>query len=190
MAPDVKETILDGIEKGKTLDAIASDLHYSTKQTGRKISDCFGGVGFDLLRHVVFSPIVVHTIRSTPNSTAAATSLSMSSQALCNYTMRHLNSSPSKIKADMKMKEVKEQKSVKEVLLIMAKMPNEKNVTLHELEVTSDFIKKMRSAGLPVLSVPGRSGGYNLDKSSRDACITWINNIRASRNLGPLTVLF
>ncbi len=190
MAPDVKETILDGIEKGKTLDAIASDLHYSTKQTGRKISDCFGGVGFDLLRHVIFSPIVVHTIRSTPNSTAAATSLSMSSQALCNYTMRHLNSSPSKIKAEMKMKEVKEEKSVKEVLLIMAKMPDEKNVTLHELGVTSDFIKRMRKAGLPVISVPGRSGGYNLDRSSREVCRTWINNIRASRNLGPLTVLF
>lgn len=190
MAPDVKETILDGIEEGKKLNAIARDLHYSSKHTERKISDCFGGVGFDLLRHVIFSPIVVHTIRSTPNSTAAATSLSMSSQALCNYTMRHLNSSPSKIKADMKMKEVKEEKSVKEVLLIMAKMPDEKNVTLHELGVTSDFIKKMRKAGLPVISVPGRSGGYNLDRSSREVCRTWINNIRASRNLGPLTVLF
>ena len=68
MAPDVKETILDGIEKGKTLDAIASELHYSTKQTGRKISDCFGGAGYDLLRHVIFTPIVVHTIRSDRKS--------------------------------------------------------------------------------------------------------------------------
>lgn len=190
MAPDVKDTILDGIEEGKTLNAIAGDLHYSTKQTERKISDYFGGVGFDLLRHIIFTPIVVHMIRSTPNSTAAATSLSMTSQGLCNYTQRHLNSSPSKIKAEKKMNEVKEEKSIKEVLLIMAKMSNEKNVTLHELGVTSDFIKKMRKAGLPVISVPGRSGGYNLDKTSREACRTWINNMRASRNLGPLTVLF
>ena len=189
MAPDVKETILDGIEEGKKLDAIARDLHYSPKHTERKISDFFG-VGFDLLRHIIFTPIVVHTIRSAPNSTAAATSLCMSSQSLWNFTQRHLNSSPSKIKADMKMKEVKEQKSVKDVLLILAEMPDKKNVTLHELGVTSDFIKKMRKAGLPVISVPGRSGGYNLDRSSREVCRTWINNIRASRNLGPLTVLF
>ncbi len=186
---DELESILNGVQKGKQLKKIAKeDLHYTQKHTERKIKSYFG-VGFTTLRDLFFAQIVLNTIHSTPDLTVAATILDMSSQSLSNYCRRHFHSTPTKLKV-VEDKKMTEEKSIKEVLLIMAKLPDNTNITLHELGVRRNVIAKMRKAGLPIVSVPGRSGGYNLDKTSRDSCLSWINNWRASRNIGQLTVLF
>lgn len=82
------------------------------------------------------------------------------------------------------------EKTIKEVLLILVRQPEGQNITLRQLGVNSDFIRKMRKAGLPVISVPGRHGGYNLERTSADSCLSWINNIRKSMGIGPLTFLY
>ena len=96
MVVDLLTEILEGIKEGKSKKKIAKEQYCSVKTIDRKIKSSFG-VGFNELRYIIFNQIVVHTIRSTPNRTAAAVSLNSSSQNLWNYSTRHIGSNPTKI---------------------------------------------------------------------------------------------
>lgn len=57
-----------------------------------------------------------------------------------------------------------------------------KNLTLRQLGVPRSIIISLREKGFPIISVPGRyNSGYNLGHTSKDNCLSWINNVRVNR---------
>ena len=180
--------ILEGMEKGKNLKAISREMYYSPKEISRTIIKHFG-IGFCTLFHAIYNPIVVHAIHSTQSSTEAASLLDMTSQNLSNYTLRHIGSTPQKIKREVQRMN---NKSISEVLLILAnRSADKKNTTLRELGVDYSYIRALRRAHIPIVSVPGRNGGYNLGRTPASVCISWVNNVRRARGITPpLKTLF
>ncbi len=187
MNTEVLSKILKGIEQGKNLKTISRENYYSSKEVTRIISKTFG-VDFITLYHAVFNQIVVHTIQSSQTLTDAALSLNMTSQNLSTYSMRHIGTTPKIIKREVPtMKD----KSISEVLLILANQPENQNVSMRTLGVDYEFIRTLRKSGIPIISVPGRNGGYNLDRTPASVCISWVNNVRRARGIEPpLKTLF
>lgn len=167
------------------------DNYYSSKEVTRIIYKYFR-VDFLTLYHAVFNQIVVHSIQTTQNITEAALLLNMTSQNLSTYSMRNIGTTPTKIKSEVfNMNDTS--KSISEVLLILAnqKPEDKKNITLRKLGVDYKFIRTLRKSGIPIISVPGRNGGYNLDRTPESVCVSWVNNVRRARGIEPpLKTLF
>lgn len=188
MNTELLAKILQGIEQGKNLKTISKDNYYSSKEVTRIIYKYFR-VDFLTLYHAVFNQIVVHTIQSSQTLTDAALSLNMTSQNLSTYSMRNIGTTPTKIKSEVfNMNDTS--KSISEVIIILAN-EDKKNITLRELGVDYNFIRTLRKSGIPIISVPGRNGGYNLDRTPESVCVSWVNNVRRARGIEPpLKTLF
>ena len=186
MKTELLTKILRGMEDGKNLKTISKENYYSSKEISRIVSKHFG-VDFITLYHAVFNQIVVHTIQSSQTLTDAALSLNMTSQNLSTYSMRHIGTTPKIIKREV---HTMKDKSISEVLIILAN-EDKKNITLRELGVDYNYIRTLRKSGIPIISVPGRNGGYNLDRTPASVCISWVNNVRRARGITPpLKTLF
>lgn len=161
---------------------LAGTIYYSTKTTSRYCKKYFNRNYVELRNFMVEASIYELLLLGYNTKQIADELFEGDSSNLCKYVKTFSDVPLKQIIIEGGHKMTNAQKQVLEAQVLMVLTHSTKNVTRKQLNVPYSVIKSLRDKNFDIISVPGRyNGGYNLNASSKQNCLDWINKIRVNR---------
>ena len=163
---------------------VAKELNYSSKQLTRFCKTLFNRTYKKLEQFLVCSKILQLKYNGNSHQAIADELFNGDTPQLSAYIKKHFINIPLEqisFEGGNNMTTAQQQILEGKVISMLATNPT-KNLTLKQLGVPRSIIVSLREKGFPIISVPGRyNSGYNLGHTSKDNCLSWINNVRINR---------
>lgn len=188
----IEKMILVYATNNSKLSDLSKDINYSTKQVCRLCKKHFNHTYKELQFLMITAEILKLKLAGKNAQFIADVYFNGDISQLYQYITRF---------SDVPLKKIiigghrmtNNQKKIMEAQVITMLVNNStgKNISLKKLNVPRCIIISLRAQGYDIISVPGRyNGGYNLGKTSKSACLNWINNIRTNRYNLPANYSF
>lgn len=179
----IEKNIVMYAKENRKLKELANCLGYSERNTRRICMKIFKRSFKSLQGFLVYSRIIEMHLNGYSNSDIANVLFGGNKYQLFAYVKKISGMTLRKIKTGGH-RMTKEELQILEAKVItkLACLPEGENITLKKLGVPRCIISNLREKGYEIISVPGRyNGGYNLGKTSKVFCLSWINKIRVNR---------
>lgn len=178
-----EKIILDYAKMNMQREEVAQLMNCSSKKVGRICKEKFNHTYKELQFLMILAGIYEMRMKNVSSQEIADKYFHGNKQQLYAYVGRFSEVPLKRIKIEGGHRMTQEQKLILEAQVITKLVNSQgKNITLKQLGVPRCIIESLRRKGYDIISVPGRyNGGYNLGKTSKKSCLSWINKIRKNR---------
>lgn len=183
---DIVLDLHDYALKGYNLKDIAKEVGYSERQLRNLFGKKIGAISFPNFRRILVRGCIAAKLENDVKWKDISECMfgSKLSDVSNTYKYYYYNSPDCTLeKAGEETMNNTTQKQMAKAMVLQRLATNPTgNLTLKQLGVSNDIIISLRNDDkIAIISVPGRNGGYNIAKTDKDQCISWINKIRKNR---------